>query len=308
MNSDDASGRIIVFIAGYRYAGKSLILQELERSGYRCVDNLPFALAGDYLGRHRVAGRRHGRKIALSLDEGTLGEEGSTARDLIAFRDRLAAEGDRAVLVFLSAGDTALAEREASAAARAGCPEEPPADPSRRDAERSRFSGFLEDSDLVLDTSYAAPGDLRERILSLAEGGISRPRPVVDIASFGFKYGALSGDLVLDARFLPNPYYVAELRPLSGKDPACSDYVLSHPGAQGILEGLGALIRAMEPSYQRQGRYRLRVRIGCTGGHHRSVALAEALGAVLSGEGYTVSVRHRDLVGQGARDSGERDG
>ncbi len=308
MNSDDGTGRIIVFIAGYRYAGKSLILQELERSGYRCVDNLPFALAADYLSRHRASGRRHGRKIALSLDEGSLGEDGASSSDLLALRDALAEEGDRSVLVFLSAGDTALAEREASAAARSGDSADATADASRRDAERARLSGFPEASDLVLDTSYAAPGDLRDRILSLAEGGLSRPRPVVDIASFGFKYGALSGDLVLDARFLPNPYYLAELRPLSGKDPACSDYVLSHPGATGILEGLSALVRAMEPAYQRQGRYRLRVRIGCTGGHHRSVALAEALGAVLSGEGYAVSVRHRDLGGQGAGDAGEQVG
>jgi UPF0042 nucleotide-binding protein len=117
----------------------------------------------------------------------------------------------------------------------------------------------------------------------------------LQLVSFGFKYGEEAGDLVFNARFLPNPFYVDSLRPLTGKDKACSDYVFSFPIARETLRLLKELALAMAESFQEQGRGVLRICIGCTGGQHRSVALIEALAQDLAAAGFTVSVRHREM-------------
>lgn len=119
----------------------------------------------------------------------------------------------------------------------------------------------------------------------------------IEISSFGFKYGAPpEGDVVLDVRFVRNPYYVDDLRPLSGKDGPCADYVLADEGARGVLAGLVRLAEAMAPAFAREGRGPLRVRVGCTGGRHRSVALVEALAVAVAARGMAARVSHRDLV------------
>lgn len=117
----------------------------------------------------------------------------------------------------------------------------------------------------------------------------------VDIRSFGFKYANESGDLVFDARFIPNPYYVESLRPLTGKDKACSDYVFSFPIAKKTLRLLKELILVQASGFREQGRNRLKVCIGCTGGQHRSVALVEALAKEIGEAGFPVMVKHREI-------------
>ena len=116
----------------------------------------------------------------------------------------------------------------------------------------------------------------------------------VELQSFGFKYGAESGELVFDARFIPNPYYVESLKPLTGKDKPCADYIFGFPAAQKTLQLLKELILTQIEGFQEKGRTKLKVSVGCTGGQHRSVALVEALAKEMTNAGVPVSVRHRD--------------
>jgi UPF0042 nucleotide-binding protein len=247
------------------------------------VDNLPAALVPDYLAHGLERGE--GGRTAIAVD--TTGNGGGAA--LEALLDRLEKEKTNFRFVFIEAGDSALAERAAAAE---------DASPPRTgtfDGERSALASAKRRAHLVLDSSYASPVELRDRIIALAEGRTREIVPVVDILSFGYKYGAPPGDLVLDVRFIPNPYYIAALRPLTGKDDRCADYVLSQESARGSLEALAALVKAMVPAYADQGRASVKVRIGCTGGQHRSVAMAEALAAALEEEGMPVRVRHREM-------------
>ena len=124
--------------------------------------------------------------------------------------------------------------------------------------------------------------------------GLENAAFTIDIGSFGFKYGAESGELVFDARFLPNPYYIEDLKPLSGMDKACADYVFGFPAAQKTLLLLKELVLTQAEGFGGHGRTSLKVRIGCTGGRHRSVALAEALAKEAGAAGYSVSITHRD--------------
>lgn len=293
--SIDGSGRMaIVLVAGYRHAGKSLVLQHLEQAGYLCVDNLPLRLLPDYLDHQEEGLGGEGKRIAVALD---LGVPDPVSGALPELRARLRAEGKACFLVFIGAGDTTLCER--AAALR---PLEPAGEGrGRRESERLALAGVKAAADLDIDSSWIAPTEVRDRILTLAEGGKPEVRTVVDIGSFGYKYGPAQGDLVVDVRFVPNPYYVAALRPLSGMDRECADYVLSHDCARAALAGLASLATAMEGAYALQGRPRLSIRLGCTGGWHRSVAMAEALGAALGERGLRVSVGHREFGGQAGR-------
>ena len=126
-------------------------------------------------------------------------------------------------------------------------------------------------------------------------GNVQSPLITVELMSFGFKYGAESGDLVFDARFIPNPYYVDSLMPLSGRDSECSEYVFSFPIAKKTLAQLKEIILTMAEGFHQTGRTSLKICVGCTGGQHRSVALIEALAKETASMGYPVSVRHREM-------------
>ena len=291
-----------VLLAGYRYSGRSLVLQRLELAGYTCVDNLPPKLVPEYL-THGIENSKEGdtkgdtkgdtsgdkpRRMAIGLD--TDGPRGPSAvMDLMA---GIRKSGCPCKLVFMEAGDGALRERRAAA-------EEVDVlwDEQDLHAMREAMAGVRALADLVLDSSYASPLEERDRIIALVEGKPHRAETAVDIQTFGFKYGPPQGDIVLDVRFIPNPYYVAALRPLTGMDEPCAEYVMGHEGARSTVQALVSLIGAMVPSYAAQGRSSLRVRIGCTGGRHRSVAVAEALAGVLMDMRIPVGLRHRELDG-----------
>jgi UPF0042 nucleotide-binding protein len=281
----DSGGTAVVLVAGYRYAGRSLVLQRLEAAGYQCVDNLPPRLVPDYLDHAR--NQDAASRIAVAIDT----EGNGAPADAERLLEHLDAQAAPYKLVFIEATESVLRKRKQSA-------EEIPGevDDSEPSAARGALARVRSRADLVIDSSYASPLEERDRIIALAEGQAPEAETVVDIGSFGFKYGAPDGDVVVDARFIPNPYYVAALRPLCGLDPACADYVLGHESARGALSALTALASAMVPAYAAQGRGVLKLRIGCTGGQHRSVALAEALGASLRERGMTVLVGHRELA------------
>ena len=284
MAFSEESGAIVVLLAGYRYSGRSLVLQRLELAGYTCVDNLPPALLPGYL-EHGASGSGSGR-VAVSLDtEGAGGPEA-----LSRLLDGLSADGKRPCLVFMEAGDSVLSERRSSGdALTAPAEKEPPL------SSREAMAAIRARADLVLDSSWMSPVEERDRIIAVAEGRPREAEPIVELLSFGYKYGVPSGDVVIDVRFIPNPYYVSSLRRLTGMDRACSEYVLGHESASAAVEALRALARAMLPAYVAQGRHVLRIRIGCTGGQHRSVAVTEALGSALKADGVRCEVRHREM-------------
>ncbi len=275
-----------VLLAGYRYSGRSLVLQRLEMTGYTCVDNLPPKLVPEYLAHGKEGGQL--RKIAIGLD--TDGPRGPSA--VMDMMEGIRRTGCTCKLVFMEAGDGALRERRAAA-------EDADVlwDEQELHAMREAMAGVRALAGLVLDSSYASPLEERDRIIALVEGKPHQAETMVDIQTFGFKYGAPQGDIVLDVRFIPNPYYVAALRPLTGMDAPCAEYVMGHEGGRGTVQALVSLVGAMVPSYVAQGRSSLRVRIGCTGGRHRSVAVAEALAAALTELSIPVGLRHRELDG-----------
>jgi UPF0042 nucleotide-binding protein len=281
---------LAVLIAGYRYSGRSLVLQRLELAGYTCVDNLPPKLVPEYLAHGKEDNKEggHPRRVAIGLD--TDGSRGPSA--VMDLMGGIRKSDCACKLVFMEAGDGALRERRAAAEDA-----DVPWDEQELHAMREAMAGVRAMADLVLDSSYASPLEERDRIIALVEGKPHQAATMVDIQTFGFKYGAPQGDIILDVRFIPNPYYVAVLRPLTGKDKPCAEYVMGHDGARGTVQALVALIGSMVPSYAAQGRSSLRVRIGCTGGRHRSVAVAEAVAAALTEESIPVSLRHRELDG-----------
>ncbi|PKL09747.1 MAG: hypothetical protein CVV51_02130 [Spirochaetae bacterium HGW-Spirochaetae-7] len=288
MAIDEKREPVVVLLAGYRYAGRSLVLQRLELAGYTCVDNLPPGLVPGYL-EHGKDDQRPSR-IAVALD--TNGEGGIAA--LSRLLDRLDGQGRRYGLVFLEAGDSALAERQA-AADDVSATNDHDGLQATLQAARESMAPIRERASLVLDSSWMSPLEERDRILAMAEGRQHVALTFVELMSFGYKFGAPTGDIVFDARFIPNPYYVSNLRALTGLDLACAGYVLANDGAIGALEALRSLVQAMLPSYSSQGRRVLKVRIGCTGGQHRSVAMAEALAQALRSEGCQCVVRHREM-------------
>jgi len=262
------------------------VLQRLELSGYACVDNLPPGLVAGYLGHRKSSGRGKPFRGAIAVD--TDGPGGPAA--LLELIEALGEAGQRFNLVFMEAGDSALLERMEASESVAGT-----SSPGELALQREALSQVRAKADLILDSSYMSPLEERDRIIALSEGHVGAVETAVDIMSFGFKHGAAPGDVVVDVRFIPNPYYVAALRPLCGKDAACAGYVLGHESAQGTVDALARLLQAMVPAYSAQGRNSLKVRIGCTGGKHRSVAIAEALAARLQERGLKAAARHREL-------------
>jgi UPF0042 nucleotide-binding protein len=290
----------VVVVSGLSGAGKSQALHALEDLGFFCVDNLPTLLAPQAVA---LCERGEMTRVALGIDvrvRAFLGEVGNVLQLLEAGGQR-----DLHVL-FLDASDETLLHRFSESrrphplAAESGVSGAEGAlavlDGVR--VERERLSPLRARATRIIDTTNTSVHELR-RILVAHFGPAARgaPRMVTRFLSFGFKYGTpVDADVVLDVRFLDNPYFVPELKPLTGLDPPVSTYVLGSPETQEFLQRTGALLEYVLPRYEREGKSYLTVAIGCTGGRHRSVAVAEALSKQLSASaGATIGVLHRDV-------------
>jgi UPF0042 nucleotide-binding protein len=278
----------IVVVTGLSGAGRSTALRVLEDAGFFCVDNLPPRLAPELLG---LVGREEklGR-VGLGIDVRT-GAFLSGAEETLA---ELEAAGHRVQVIFLDCADDVLVRRFSEtrrphALARAGDLQ------GAIVRERERLAGLRARADTVIDTTDFSVHDLRHHLMDYIGRDPDRPSMVVRLVSFGFKYGIpVHADLVLDLRFLPNPHFVEELRPKTGMDPEVSAYVMEAPSTQGLLQHLRPLFDYALPQYAREGKAYLTVALGCTGGRHRSVAMAEELGRQL-GDSHEVVVSHRDV-------------
>jgi UPF0042 nucleotide-binding protein len=278
----------IVVVTGLSGAGRSTALRVLEDAGFFCVDNLPPRLAPELLG---LVGRegKLGR-VGLGIDVRT-GEFLSGAEETLA---ELEAAGHRVQVIFLDCADDVLVRRFSEtrrphALARTGDLQ------GAIVRERERLSGLRARADIVIDTTDFTVHDLRHQLVDYIGRDPDRPSMVLRLVSFGFKYGIpLHADLVFDLRFLPNPHFVEELRPQTGMDPEVSAYVMEAPETRELLRHLRPLLDYALPQYAREGKAYLTVALGCTGGRHRSVAMAEELGREL-GEDHEVAVSHRDV-------------
>lgn len=266
------------------------MLRALEDQGYFCIDNLPAALLVPFA--DLCDERADVRRLAIGIDVRSQQFWQGVEQALVEFDRRMY----HAEVVFLDASDEVLLRRFSET--RRPHPIAPYGDVLTGISEERRITASLrERADLVLDTSRLDVHDLRRLVGKewiSREGGEPR-RMRVRIQSFGYKYGIpIDSDLLFDARFLPNPHFEEALRPLSGEDPAVSAFVLSSPESERFLEDMADLMRRLIPLYEEEGKSYLTISIGCTGGRHRSVAMARALAARL-GIVPAPQVYHRDL-------------
>lgn len=279
-------------ISGLSGAGKSQASKLFEDIGYICVDNLPPSLLDHFLALRNAEPERY-RRTALVLDI----RAGDPAPAIERAAATLAAEGDELELIYLEASDQSLVSRYSETRHRH------PLEASRSGVqasiaeERRQLARTRELADHVLDTTGLSIGQLKDRLWAIVPREPTVDELQIDLVTFGFKYGIpLEADLVLDVRFLTNPYWEPALKPLSGLEEPVRDYVLGQPTARRFIELITELLALTAPAYRAEGKQQLRVALGCTGGYHRSIALAEELATRLrSIEGTNVSVFHREL-------------
>lgn len=279
----------LVIVTGLSGAGRSTAALALEDVGYYVVDNLPQSLVESMV---ELGQRSEGaaRRMALTLDV----RSRAFSSDLVGTVQHLREQGYRPRVIYLDANDESLIRRYDSVRRRHPLQGDGRL-PDGITAERALLSTARDEADLVIDTSALNVNQLRAHIESLF-GGSDEARLVITLLSFGFKYG-LPGDadVAIDVRFLPNPHWVPDLREQTGRDPEVSAYVLGQPGAQDFLASYVGLLQSLIPGYTREGKRYLTVAVGCTGGKHRSVAIAEEIGRRLAGGEAPVRVSHRDL-------------
>jgi UPF0042 nucleotide-binding protein len=284
----------LVLIAGLSGAGKSHALDAFEDAGFYALDNLPVALLEQFLALSAThPGKYH--KTALQLDI----DSRDTLALLTAFLEKLGPAASKVKIVFLDAKTESIIKRY-SETRRPHPGFDPNKDKSLEETiqrERSRLTEVRERASFIVDTSTTTVHDLRRELLAYIDSlpAASNRALRVNFLSFGFKYGIpIDCDLVVDVRFLPNPHFIDELREKTGLDAAVSDYVLQSTHAQEFLKHYCALIEFLLPRYAYEGKSYLNIGIGCTGGKHRSVALACALAQRISSPQCLISVKHRD--------------
>jgi UPF0042 nucleotide-binding protein len=282
----------LLIVTGVAGAGRATAIRVLEDLGFYCVDNLPVALAANVM------------QMALERDPALKGIAlGIDARERLFFPDwphvfaALERQYRRPEVIFLDASDEVLMRRYSETRRP-----HPMAGGSLTVAqairrERQSLAELRDRADRVIDTSALSVHELRE-LITAAVLGSSRGAPmVIELVSFGYKYGMPIGlDIVQDIRFIPNPFFVEELRPLTGLDPRVRDWVLAQPAAQKFLHQFQSLLDELLPMYDREGRSYLSLGLGCTGGRHRSPVLAEELRGWLVKRGYQVSIRHHHIA------------
>ncbi|TIC86565.1 RNase adapter RapZ [Nocardioides sp. GY 10127] len=280
-------GRLVV-VTGMTGAGRSTAAKELEDLGYYVVDNLPPSLLGDVV-RLVDTSRGTSQPIAVVVDV-----RSGSFFDSLQVNLAEGAHGRLASLVFLECSDEVLVRRQ-EAVRRPH-----PLQGSGRlldglQRERRVLADLRGDADLVIDTTSLNVHQLTARIRE-AFGTDEATRLRIRVVSFGFKYGIpVDADFLADMRFLPNPHWIPELRPSTGRDPEVSDYVLSQPGAAEFLDGYLPVLEGVAEGYLREGKRFMRVAIGCTGGKHRSVAMTEEITRRLVERGFQATATHRDL-------------
>ncbi|WP_160677668.1 RNase adapter RapZ [Clostridium sp. C8-1-8] len=289
-----------VIVTGLSGAGKTETTRSLEDLGYFCVDNLPPKLICKFA---EACQQSDGKidKIALVMDI----RGGIFFEDLFETLHSLKENELKYEILFLEASDEVLVKRFKESR------RSHPLAPDGRvingiEEERKKLREIKDRADNIIDTSKYAIRDLREKLNLLYGSGSTTERPLtITVVSFGFKYGIpMDSDLVFDVRFLPNPFYIPELKPFSGNDEPVKKYVLEKEETKKFMDKIDDMLKFLIPNYAKEGKRQLIVSIGCTGGRHRSVAIANAIYEDLNSSGFKATIEHRDVnedVNRGAK-------
>lgn len=283
-----------VIVTGLSGAGKSSVLKILEDLGYYCVDNLPVSLVPTFAHLILNGSDEKLKKTALGVDI----RSGEKLTDIQNVLDEMRSEDVPFEILYLDASNDVIVKRYKETrrihplAGKKGSIEE------GVKSERRKMSFLRKQADLLIDTSTMLMPELRRSIEKQFTDEEDKERISITILSFGYKFGIpAEADIVFDMRFLPNPYYIEELRSLSGNDPPVYDYIRSFDTSKTFLRKAADLIRFLLPNYIEEGKNMLVIAMGCTGGRHRSVAMANELYRKLGELEYAdVSVEHRDLI------------
>ena len=280
----------LLVVTGLSGAGKTLAMKALEDLGFFCIDNLPPSFLPQLTKLQHLAADS-GRRVAVAMDV----RGGEMFADLFEALAVLEAEEVPHQILFLECADDVLVRRFSETRRRHPV-EEGHSLYEQIAAERRLLASLRERADLVLDTTRMAGHDLKPRLADLVAGRTLEEGMEVDVTSFGFKHGVpLDADMVFDVRFLPNPHYEPALRALTGLDPSVEAYVLDRDEATAFVDDVVGFVRRWLTRFAATGRPRLTLAIGCTGGQHRSVVLAEIIAARLREQHPHVEVRHRDM-------------
>lgn len=290
MTARPAAGPQVLIITGLSGSGKTHVSRALEDIGWFCVDNLPTALIPRFA--ELIKGSDELRRSALVVDM----REREFLRQFPKVYRQIKGRGLKASLLFLEADEKVLQRRfnETRRPHPLAQFNQPAIEGIRE--EREALRPIRKMADLILDTSDYTVHELRDYIRERYDLRGEAPPLVVSVTSFGYKYGVpADADLVFDVRFLPNPNFVPRLKPLTGHHAAVVRYMRRHRETGAFLKRLGGFLEYVVPRYVREGKSYLTIGVGCTGGRHRSVMIANAVAKAIEAKGYPVRVRHRDL-------------
>lgn len=280
-----------IVVTGLSGAGKSEATNTLEDMGYFCVDNLPPKLIKKFA---EVCKQSQGTidKVALVMDI----RGGIFFDDLLESLSELSKEQFQYEILFLDTSDEVLVKRFKEKR------RSHPLSPGGRvitgiELEREKLREVKDRADVIIDTSKYAIKDLREEMArKFGDKEMPEKQMAITILSFGFKYGIpVDSDLVFDVRFIPNPFYIPELKPFSGNDEPVKNYVMEQHETKAFLEKANDMFEFLVPNYQKEGKRQLIISIGCTGGRHRSVAIANSIYETLKANNHDVYIEHRDI-------------
>jgi UPF0042 nucleotide-binding protein len=281
----------VLIITGLSGSGKSTVLRALEDVGYFCIDNLPLSLLSPYLQEVSKSHRDH-RNIALVMDVRT---EGFLQNYAQVFKD-LEAQGYHLRVLFLEADEKALIRRFSQTRRQHPLADRESISHALRQ-ERESLQGLRQLAHRIIDTSSYNPHQLRKLIIAEYTDLSPAQRMALHLTSFAYKNGIPpEADLVIDVRFLPNPYFIEELRPLTGNEPRVREFVLKQEETQTFVTHLFDFVDFLLPLYQKEGKTHLNIAVGCTGGQHRSVVITNYLGDHLSQGNFPFTLTHRDLA------------
>lgn len=294
MRTAEQAARVpdVVVITGMSGSGRTQALHVFEDMGYFCIDNLPPRLVlqlAELVGINSGVGRH----LAVTCDLRSQGLFDEISDSLTALREHELS----CKVVFLDTADEILMRRYDENRRRHPLAQPGESLASTISRERAQLAAVRDASDLVIDTSHMKVRELRRRLRRAFSELTDQQLMEVSVFSFGFKHGMpVEADLMIDVRFLPNPFYDSKMRTLTGNDKLVSDFVLQNPVTEKFLEAWWSLLDVAMPGYVAEGKSHLSIAVGCTGGQHRSVAIANATAAYLERGGYHVSLSHRDLA------------
>lgn len=284
-----------VIVSGMSGAGKSTALNMFEDMGFFCVDNLPVALLPSF-GQIAFDRKVDVNQVAVTVDI----RNGDQLQGLTNQLEVLYELGIKYEILFLDADERTLVKRYKETRRTHPLAREDRIETGIQ-RERRMVAFIREKADYVIDTTSLLTRELKQELEKIYVKDENYGNFIVTILSFGFKYGIpADADLVFDVRFLPNPYYDPELRPLTGNDPAIQQYVMSSGDAQIFLDKMEDMLEFLIPHYIDEGKYHLVVGVGCTGGKHRSVTIANGIYKRLKNLPYSVRIEHRDIVNDSA--------